>query len=291
MRIRTAQTLRRLALVAGLCAGAWLAAEGLDHGTARADEVPIRTEQPGGLLDILDDVLPEPPARPTPRSDPDPQPEPEPEQTEEPDRPRGPIEDILDDVGEVVTPDPADGDDGRPQHPVDTPPGPGPAPTQPPAIELPVDPGPQPTSPVLDVIPPAGDSLETNHPPFGGHHVPAPYVPVDDPQTGPRWGEPVCGSREGRGTPVTDGPPGTRDRLTSPRGSAGPGPQFDVCDLAAGGTGGQPPLLKPPSNDPAPGAPPGAYWLPHPDRAPPGHDQHDDTAPPSRHIAWPPGPG
>ncbi|MEO3930943.1 hypothetical protein ABGB07_44940 [Micromonosporaceae bacterium B7E4] len=287
------RTLQRLALAAGLCAGAWCAAEGLDHSTARADTPPT-AEQPGGLLDILGDVLPEPPARPTPRSDPDPQPEPEPEQTEEPDRPRGPIDLIEDVVGEVVTPDPTEGDDGRPQHPVDTPSGPGPTPTQPPALELQVDPGPQPTSPVLDVIPPAGDSLETDHPPFGGEYVPAPYVPVDDPQTGPRWGEPVCDSREGRGTPVTDGPPGTRDRLTFPRGSAGPGPQpLQPCNPFGDGSG-----------DPTPGTPAGysgdqvplpaavtRVWMLDLHRDDLGHDQHDDRIPPSRLTLWPPGPG
>jgi hypothetical protein len=319
---RTVRTLQRLALAAGFCAAAWVAAEGLDHGTAWADDVPVRIEQerpserPGGLLDeLLDSVLPDPPAddedngrgdggnqdpppddtedeAPERPAEPTPEPDPEPEQTEEPERPR-PIEELIEDVVDVVIPGPVGGDDGSPQLPVDPPPAPV---TEPPTTPI-NDPEPEPV-----VEQPGTPTTEAASPTFGGEHQPAPWtsdLTIYDSQTDLRTGGLVCGSRDDDSGTGRDSRTGAsiRDRLAFPRGLAGPGlvPLGAPCDpdepvVNPDPLSSTPP---PPTSDQilvAPG-PSTRLWVLDYRRDAAMHDRYNDALPTSRLTLWPPGPG
>ncbi|MFC6017827.1 hypothetical protein ACFP2T_16620 [Plantactinospora solaniradicis] len=325
MQPRTVRAIQRLALCAGFCAAAWVAAEGLDHGTAFADDVPVRIEQeqprerPGGPLDeLLDDVLPgrgndrggddprppddtdeeapERPADPTPEPDP----RPEPEQTEEPERPRGPIEEVIEDIVDEVTPEPVGGDDGSPQHPVDPPPAPDTEPTPEPEPELP-------TTPVVDtpvtddppVEQPVAPTTEIEGPPFGGDMVPTPWTSdlnTPDFQTGPRTGGSVCDSRDDRDRAVSSGA-STRDQADVPRHLPGPrsGVPINPCDPDTGHNAYEemPATLPNCGGDPALAGPAvlTRVWVLDYRRPAAMHDRHNDALPPGRLTLWPPSPG
>lgn len=318
--------MQRLALCAGLCCLGWLALESLDHDAARADDPPAAEQpsdgQPRGLPDLVGDVvdavLPDPPAgedngrgsddepaedEPADDSDQDngrggDDPPAEQPREDDEDEPATPIRDVVEDVVEIITPDPpepVDGDDGRPQHPVDTPPAPDPTPV----IETPAELPPA-TDPVELEQPAPGelDSPTFGGPPFGGLG-PAPwtsYLDTHDSQIGRRTGGSVCDSQgDGGGTGRGGRPGATRDRLTLPRGLVGPGlvPLGAPCQ-PDNGTGFYDLQVPATTSNPAdPGAvatAAGGYVLTVELRGM-GRTLRDDTALPGRLTLWPPGPG
>lgn len=284
MQRRTARTIQRLTLAAGLCLGAWAAAEYATQHAARADDVvPASTELgtvevgTAAAADAVAEVLPAPsrtPSTPPPATN-------------------RPVRDAIDDVEDVATPtapptpEPAVEDGSSPQHPADLPP----APADPPADDKP-EPAVEPTGPADATGEPAPapepPAVAVPTVPFGGA-PPSRWTPgLETDQAD----EPLC--RPSDHTPVHYHRTATipRGRADDPPRQPGSGP-LPIRPCQPDGPAADqvtPPLQgKPVEQCPACEAASGVViTVELHDLGPPGGG---NTMPASREDPWPPGPG